>query len=257
MELSNTIVVFDLETTGTWVEKDKIVEIALIKHTPEGQQEVYVKRVNPGIPIPAVVTQIIGITNDDLKDAPFFKEIAGDVLRFIGNADLVGFGIERFDLPVLERELKDAGYLFDWQRLNVYDLQKVYHINERRDLSAAYQFYCQKNLINAHSALADTKATLEILWAQIAKYGKGEESLEFLSQFQYETNAEYYDSEQKFRWWNGKLYMMFGKYAKNYSLQEVAAKDKNYLKWILSADFSDEIKRVVDRALKGDFPVKT
>ncbi len=254
MKFTRDLVVLDLESTGTWIEKDKIIEIAMIKCKPSGERETYHKRVNPGIPIPRFIVELTGISDNDVKDAPTFKDIALEVLQFIGSSDLSGFNVERFDLPLLEREMWDAGQKLEWQKLNVYDAQKIYHINEKRDLTAAYKFYCSKELNNAHSALADTEATFGILEAQVVKYGE-DENLESLSRFNYETRAEYYDPDRKFRWWNGKLYMMFGKYAKQYSLQDLVKKDRGYLEWIVSADFSEEVKELVQNALNSKFPV--
>ncbi len=254
MRISKTLVVLDLETTGTWIEKDKIVEIAMIRCSPEGARETYHKRINPGIPIPANVSALIGIKNEDVKDAPFFREVAREILEFIGDANFGGFNVERFDLPLLEREMFEAGVKFEWQKHGIYDSQKVYHLNEKRDLTAAYRYYCQKDLINAHSALADVQATLEILAAQVDKYGKGRDELESLADFHYRTLAEFYDSERKFRWWNGELYPMFGKYAKRSSLQEIAKKDPEYLHWMATKDFSDEVKELAENALRGQFP---
>lgn len=255
MKLSNNLIVLDLETTGTWVEKDKIVEIAMIKCFPDGSRDTYLKRVNPGIPIPSDVSELIGITNDDLKDEPFFKEIATEVSAFLSGADLGGFNLERFDLPLLERELFESGHKFEWEKVKTYDAQKIFHINEKRNLTAAYKFYCNKELVNAHSALADTEATLEVLLGQVSKYGEGDDSIEQLGKFDYVTTAEFYDKEKKIRWWNGKLYMMFGKYAKRYSLQEVARKDPKYMEWIISANFNHEVKALIENALNGEFPV--
>lgn len=254
MKISKPLVVLDLETTGTWIEKDRIVEIAMIKVLPDGTREVYHRRVNPGMPIPAIVSALIGITNEDVKEEPFFRDIAAEVTAFIGEANLGGFNIERFDLPLLEREMFEAGIKFEWQKHGIYDSQKVYHLNEKRDLTAAYRFYCQKDLENAHTALADTQATLEILTAQVAKYGNGREELEALADFNYRTLAEFYDSERKFRWWNGELYPMFGKHAKRLSLQEIARKDPEYLNWIIAKDFSDSVKELAENALRGQFP---
>ncbi|MCK5494034.1 MAG: 3'-5' exonuclease, partial [Candidatus Omnitrophica bacterium] len=193
--------------------------------------------------------------NEDVKDAPLFKDIAMEILEFIDNCDFGGFNAERFDLPLLAREMRDSGNKFNWKICKVYDAQKVYHLNEKRDLTAAYKFYCNKNHDNAHSALADTEATLEILSAQVSQYGK-DDQLESLGSFEYKVIADFYDDERKFRWWNGKLYMMFGKYAKKCSLQEVASKDPKYLEWIVSAKFSEEIKGLVQDALIGKFPVQ-
>ena len=248
------MVVLDLETTGIWVERDKIIEIAMVKSFPDNHTETYLNKVNPGVPIPPVIRQLIGITDADVKDAPAFKDIAPEVLRFIGDSDLAGFNIEKFDLPLLEREVREANLQFNWRTHKVYDAQRVYHLNEKRDLYAAYKFYCDKDLNNAHSALADAQATLEILEAQVAKYGNGDASVEHLGQYRYRSTEEFYDREKKFRWWNGKLYMMFGKYANKYTLQEIVQKDRSYLEWILSAQFSEEVKELVENALNGRFP---
>ena len=254
MHLENTLVVLDLETTGTWIEKDKIIEIALIKTSPNGKTETYLKRVNPGMPLPKFISQLTGLTDADLKNAPAFKDIAREVFEFIGQADLAGFNVERFDLPVLEREMFYAGIKFEWQKLKIYDAQKVFHLNEKRDLAAAYQYYCKKELTNAHTALADAQATFEILAAQVDRYGAGEKFIKTLAQYEYTFSEDFYDAERKFRWWNGHLYMMFGKYAKKYSLQEVVQKDPGYLEWIMSADFSPEVKALVQSALQGHLP---
>ncbi len=254
MKLKKPLIVFDLETTGIWVEKDKIVEIAIIKLFPDGHQEKYEKRLNPEMPIPPVVSKLIGITDEDVKDAPKFKDVAAEILKIFEGAEVAGFNVVRFDLPVLERELNDAGLSFNWQTSMVYDAQKVFHINEKRDLTGALKHYCQKDLENAHSAMADTQATLDVLEAQVQKYGEGKEEIEVLSQFEYKRDEEFYDDDRKFRWWNGKLYMMFGKYARKASLQEVVKKDRGYLEWILSAKFSDEVKNLVQAAINGQFP---
>ena len=255
MELSNTLVVLDLDTTGTWVDRDRIIEIAMIKCAPDGTRETYDKRVNPGMLIPEVVSELTGITNEDVKGAPAFKDIAGEVLAFIKGCDVAGFNVCRFDFPLLQREIYDAGLKFNWEGIKLYDAQKVFHLNEKRDLTAAYNFYCQKDLKNAHSALADTQATLEVLESQVARYDQEEGLLESLGKFDYKQTAEFLDDERKFRWWNGKAYMMFGKYARKYSLQEVVRMDPGYLEWVLSAKFSEEVKTLVSNALQGRFPV--
>ncbi len=255
MELSNDLVILDLETTGTWVERDNIIEIAMIKCSPDGSRATYDKQVNPGIPIPPVVSELTGITNEDVGDAPVFRDLAGEIISFIGDSDFAGFNIERFDLPLLRREIYDAGLKVNWEGAKIFDVQKVFHLNEKRDLTAAYQFYCDKDLSNAHSALADTQATLEILEKQVSKYGEDTNALDSLRRFEYKKTSEFVDNERKFRWWNGKAYMMFGKYARKYSLQEVARMDRGYLEWIVSAKFSEEVKTLVSNALQGHFPV--
>lgn len=254
MKLNNTLVVLDIESTGTWVEKDRIIEIGLVKYSPDGAKETFCKRVNPGIPIPEVITQLTGITQMDVESAPPFKNLASAILQFIGASDLGGFNIERFDLPFLEREFQDAGFQFEWRSRKIYDAQKVYHLNEKRDLSAAYQFYCGKELVGAHSALVDSEAVLDILEKQIEKYGAGSDHLSVLDQFVYATTSDFLDSERKFSWWNGELYPMFGKYARKLSLQQIAKTDSGYLNWVLKSDFSESVKSIIRSALKGEFP---
>lgn len=256
MKLNRPLIIFDLETTGTWVSKDKIVEIGMIKLLPDGTKQEYIKRVNPGIPIPANVSRIIDITDEDVKNAPAFKAIAGKVLEFIGNADLAGFNIQRFDLPVLEREMLEANLSFHWQDRDIYDAQKIYHIHEKRDLVAAYQLYCAKELHNAHTALGDAEATMEILDAQIKRYGKEEQGIESLKDFEYESNSDYFDKERKFSWWNGQLYPTFGKYNRKKHIKDILKDDPHYLEWIISADFSVEVKEMLAKVLNGSFPEK-
>lgn len=256
MKLKNPLIVLDIESTGVWVEKDKIIEIALIKYHPDGRRETFYKRINPGISIPKIVTNLTGIADEDVKNAPYFRHVAQDMLEFLAEADLGGFNVERFDLPLLEREFFEIGIKFEWKQRRIYDAQKVFHLNEKRDLSAAYKFYCDKELIGAHSAMADSEAVYEILAQQVARYGEGKEEITALDKFEYTVNSEFYDSDRKFCWWNGKLYPTFGKYARRLSLQELVKADPNWLNWILKSDFSDTVKNVVRGALKGEYPVK-
>jgi len=256
IKLRRPLVIFDLETTGTWVEKDKIVEIGMVKLLPDGGRENYVKRINPGMPIPANVTRIIGIKDSDVKDEPYFKDIAREIPEFIGDSDLGGFNIQRFDLPILERELLEAGISFHWRDRDIYDAQKIYHLHEKRDLMAAYKLYWGGELLAAHSAVGDAEATTEIHAAQIKKYGSEEKGIESLKDFDYERSTGYFDKERKFCWWNGELYPTFGKYGRKKHIKEIVKKDREYLKWILTKDFSEEVKAMIEKALAGELPVK-
>jgi len=254
MKLIKPLVVLDLETTGIWIEKDRIIEIGMVKVMPDGKEEVYSSHVNPCMPIPPVVTELTGITDADVKDAPAFAAIAPKVLSFLEGADLGGFNVERFDLPLLAREFTDAGIKFEYANRTIYDAQKVYHLHERRDLSAAFAFYCHQDLKDAHSATADAKATLAILQEQLKRYTPSREDIEALKDFNYKQSSEYFDLERKFRWWNGDLYMTFGKYAKKEPLKVIAKKDPQYLEWVLDKDFSDEVKTMIQDVLNGHHP---
>jgi DNA polymerase III subunit epsilon len=254
MKLSRPLVVLDLETTGIWKEKDKIVEIGMVKLLPEGSKETYLKRVNPGIPIPIKISALINIADEDVKDEPPFNEIAREVLDFIGDSDIGGFNVERFDIPLLERELVNAGIKLDMGNRKVYDAQKIYHIHEKRDLTAAYGFYCGKELRNAHTALGDVEATIEIFEAQVDKYGTAGEGVESLQEFDYKPRQGNFDVEGKFRWWNGELYPTFGKHARRKNIQQLVASERGYLQWILDSDFSDKVKDMVSDAMNGRFP---
>lgn len=254
MKLTRPLVVLDLETTGTWIEKDRIIEIGMIRCEPDGLRRTYERLIHPGMPIPPKISQVTGLTDNDVKEAPYFSAVAGEVMSFLDQADLAGFNLERFDLPVLSRELTDAGQTLDLKNRYIYDAQKIYHLHERRDLTAAYLFYCGNNFTDAHSALADSEATLAVLAAQIEKYGQGSREIEVLRNFEYEKNDDYFGTERKFRWWNGELHMMFGKYSRKV-LRNIAKTDRGYLEWILKQDFSDEVKELIEKALQGQFPV--
>lgn len=254
LKLTHPLVVLDLETTGNWVEKDRIIEIAMIRLAPDGQEQRFQSYVNPGMPVPRKIQEMTGITEETVRSAPPFKQIAPNVLAFIGEADLSGFNVERFDLKILERELFSAGFKFDWRTRTIYDAQKIYHRNERRDLKAAYQFYCAKELKNGHTAMGDTEATLEILAAQLERYGDPAQGVASLREPESKEPSEFFDEEKKFQWWNGQLYPAFGKYARKSPLKEIARKEPDYLRWMLRSDFPEQVKAMIRGVLEGRFP---
>ena len=170
LQLTKPIVFIDLETTGINVSLDKIVEIALVKIMPDGTQQVKRKLVNPEMSIPEQVVAIHGISDEMVKDAPTFKQIANEIKQFIEGADLGGYNSNRFDIPMLNEEFLRAGISADMENRQLLDVQKVFHKMEQRTLTAAYKFYCNKNLEDAHTAEADAMATWEVLEAQVAKY---------------------------------------------------------------------------------------
>ncbi|HLR50221.1 MAG TPA: 3'-5' exonuclease, partial [Candidatus Sphingobacterium stercoripullorum] len=170
LSLKRPIAFFDIESTGVNVSSDRIVEIAIIKVNPDQSEEVLIKRINPEIPIPLESSLIHGIYDEDIKDEPSFKEVATEVAMFLGDSDLAGYNSNKFDVPLLMEEFLRAGVEFDIEGRSLVDVQNIFHLMEQRTLKAAYKFYCEKDLKNAHSAEADVRATYEVLKAQIEKY---------------------------------------------------------------------------------------
>ena len=170
LNLRNPLAFFDLETTGTNISQDRIIEIAIVKVMPNGEQQKKYTRINPTIPIPAETSLIHGIYDKDVKDSPTFKQIASELLKFLEGCDLAGFNIIKFDVPMLVEEFLRAGIEFEIGHKKLIDAQKIYHLMEKRTLSAAYNFYCNKNLAEAHNAMSDTLATIEVLEAQVSRY---------------------------------------------------------------------------------------
>ena len=170
LNLKNSIAFFDLEATGTNVSTDRIVEISIVKLNPDGGQQIYTRRVNPGVPIPLEASLIHGLYDKDLKNEPYFKDLAQEVFQFIGMSDLAGFNVLKYDIPLLVEEFLRSGIDFDLEKRNLLDAQKIFHLMEKRNLSSAYKFYCGKKLENAHSAEADTLATVDVFRAQMERY---------------------------------------------------------------------------------------
>ena len=183
LKLSKPICFFDLETTGVNITTDRIVEISILKVHPEGKEETKTWLVNPEMPIPKEVTAIHGISDADVADQPTFKQLAKEIYNMIKDSDLGGFNSNRFDIPLLAEEMLRAEVDFDMKNRVAIDVQTIFHKMEQRTLSAAYQFYCNKNLDDAHSAEADTKATYEVLVAQLTKYEQIENDTKFLAEF--------------------------------------------------------------------------
>ncbi|TAH01809.1 MAG: DNA polymerase III subunit epsilon [Sphingobacteriales bacterium] len=170
LQLKRPLAFFDLETTGVNVASDRIVEISILKAMPDGTQQIKTLKINPRIPIPVESSLVHGIYDEDIKDAPTFKQASQEIIDFLGDADLAGYNSNRFDIPVLMEEFLRVKAVFDIDNRHFVDVQNVFHQMEQRTLKAAYKFYCDKDIINAHSAEADIKATYEVLLAQIAKY---------------------------------------------------------------------------------------
>ena len=244
LNLRNPLVFFDLETTGINIVKDRIVEISFVKVHPNGKEECKTRRINPEMPIPPESTAIHGITDEDVKDCPTFKEIAKSLAAQIEGCDLAGYNSNRFDLPLLAEEFLRAGVDIDLNKRKFIDVQTIFHKMEQRTLSAAYKFYCDKSLENAHTAEADTMATYEILKAQLDRYPDDlQNDMEFLSKYSSFTNNVDFAGRMVYNE-DGKEVINFGKY-KGKLVEEVLKNDPGYYSWIMNGDFPLNTKKVL------------
>ncbi|NLU91579.1 3'-5' exonuclease [Chitinophaga sp. Ak27] len=232
--LKRPLAVIDLETTGTNVASDRIIEIAIIKVFPDKTTQSKVKRIHPGMPIPAGSTAIHGIKDEDVKDAPTFKQAAHELKQFMDNCDLAGYNSNRFDIPLLVEEFLRAGIEFDVSKRKFVDVQRIFHLMEKRTLAAAYKFYCDKQLENAHSAEADALATYEILEAQLGRYEHLQQDVDALAEFTKE--EDYIDFARRLVMQGGQEVFNFGKY-KGRSVREVLKAEPQYYDWMMKADF--------------------
>ena len=254
LNLKNPIIFFDLETTGINFTHDRIVEISYMKISPNGDEEIKTRRINPEMPIPAAATAIHGISDDDVKDSPTFKSIAKSLVAQIEGCDLAGYNSNRFDIPMLMEELLRAGVEIDLRKRKFIDVQVIFHKMEQRTLSAAYKFFCDKDLENAHSAEADTKATYEILKAQLDRYPDLENSVDFLDQFSRQNDFVdfagriIYDDK-------GVEVFNFGKH-KGRPVVEVLENESSYYTWMMNGDFSLDTKRVLTQIKMRSFGSK-
>ena len=245
LNLTTPIVFFDLETTGTDINKDRIVEICYLKVWPNGNEDAHTMRINPDMHIPEEASSVHGIYDDDVKDCPKFKEVAKNIAKDFEGCDIAGFNSNRFDVPLLAEEFLRAGVDIDLARHRFIDVQVIYHKKEQRTLSAAYQFYCGKNLEDAHTALADTRATYEVLKAQLDKYPDLKNDIKFLSEYSsFSRNVDFagrmvYDDQ-------GNEVFNFGKY-KGQLVKDVLAKDPGYYGWILGSEFTLNTKAALTR----------
>ncbi len=253
LNLKRPIIFFDLETTGTNIMHDRIVELSYIKIYPNGTEEEKTRRLNPEMHIPEAATAIHHITDEDVKDAPTFKMIAKDLLRIFEGCDIAGFNSNKFDVPVLMEEFLRVGLKFDVSNRKFIDVQTIFHKMEQRTLVAAYKFYCNKDLENAHSALADTRATYEVLKEQLNKYKNLENNVDFLSEYSSQ-NKNVDLAGRIIKNENDEIVFNFGKY-KGQKVEDVLKKDAGYYSWVLQGDFTQNTKDVLTR-LKIEFSKK-
>jgi DNA polymerase III subunit epsilon len=246
LNLKNPLVFFDLETTGTNINSDRIVEICYLKVHPNGNEEAKTYRINPEMHIPEDSTAIHGIKDEDVADCPTFKQMAANIKNDLEGCDFAGFNSNRFDVPVLAEEFLRAGVEIDLSKRKFIDVQVIFHKMEQRTLSAAYKFYCDKNLEDAHTAEGDTRATFEVLKAQLDKYSNDlKNDVDFLSDYSsYNKNVDFagrmiYDDKDR-------EIFNFGKY-KGKLVVDVLHQDPGYYSWILNSDFTLNTKAMLTK----------
>ena len=244
LKLTRPIACVDLETTGVSVTQDRIVEISIIKIHPDGKREVKTRRINPGMPIPIEASKIHGIYDADVANEPSFKELANSIKQFLENCDLCGFNSNKFDFPILTEEFFRVGLDVNFRDRHLVDVQQIFFKKEPRNLSAAYKFYCGKELVDAHSAEADALATMDILFAQISHYDELSDSVEELAVLS--KGEDFLDYSRRIKLVNGIPLFNFGKF-KDKAVTEVLKKEPQYYDWMMKGDFALDTKNVLSK----------
>lgn len=244
LNLKNPLVFFDIESTGLNVATDRIVEISMVKVNIDGSCEVKTRRLNPTIPISEEAYKVHGISNEDVADEPTFAQIAKSLAKWLEGCDIAGYNSTKFDIPLLSEEFLRAEVDFDFRKRKTIDVQNIFHKMEQRTLVAAYKFYCQKDLNNAHSAEADTMATYEVLKAQLDRYPEDlQNDVKFLADFS--TRSKFADYAGRIVYDdNGVAIFNFGKH-KGLPVTEVLRKEPSYYAWMMNGDFTLDTKKVL------------
>ncbi|MBL0103860.1 MAG: 3'-5' exonuclease [Bacteroidetes bacterium] len=243
LNLKRPIAFIDLETTGVNVGADRIVELAILKIFPNGTRDSRVYKVNPTIPIPEESSKIHGIYDKDVKDCPTFKDISKEINTLLGDCDMAGYNSNKFDTPLLIEEFTRCDIHFDLASRKLIDVQNIFHKMEQRTLSAAYKFYCNKDLQNAHTAEADTLATFEVMLAQLEKYDTLKNDVDFLSQFSSITKNVDLAGRIVFND-KGEEVFNFGKY-KGKLVADIFESEPSYYDWMMKGDFATNTKNVI------------
>ncbi len=255
LELDKPIIIFDLETTGLIMSMDRIVELAYIKIFPNGKVVKEDAFLNPEMKISEEASAIHGITEEQIKDKPSFKDRSQEFWDIFSNCYYSGFNVIGFDLPMLKREFLRVGMDFQYTSDDIVDAKTIFHEMEKRTLSAAYKFYCDKEHVDAHNALADVEVTAEVLTSQILKY-RDILDRDFIRKIHSGSDMEkYVDGDRKFYWRDGEAYFSFSKFKDN-PLKKIVETEPGFLQWMLNADFPEETKTIIKKALNGDFPKK-
>ena len=259
MKINKPLVFFDIESTGLDITKDKIIEITILKLSISGRKNTFTFRINPEIPIPSENSKIHGIYDKDVKNSPSFKKVGNKIKKLLYKCDLVGFNILKFDLPILIEEFKNNKISFSINNINIIDVQKLYHLMEKRNLSSAYKFYCNKTLKNSHSSFSDTMATYEIFLNQLKKYDNQEvfdlkgnkmgKISKNLNKINNTLNNNMIDLEGRFIMDNDDPVFNFGKY-KGKKIKEILKTNPGYFNWIIKGKFSNDTKENLKKIKK-------
>lgn len=245
LKLTRPIAFFDLETTGTNIVSDRIVEISILKVMPNGDENCITRRVNPGMHIPEASTAVHHITDEDVADKPKFNDIAKEIANMINDCDIAGYNSNKFDVPVLAEEFARADVDFDWSARKFVDVHVLFLKKEPRTLSAAYKFYCEKDLEGAHAADADTYATYEVLQSQLDRYSDIENTVDFLSEYTHQTKNVDFAGRIIYNDKNQEIFN-FGKY-KGQLVEDVLQRDRGYYDWMMKGEFLSNTKQVMTR----------
>ncbi|MFZ4397222.1 MAG: exonuclease domain-containing protein [Kiritimatiellia bacterium] len=253
VKLDRPLAILDIEATGISPRADRIVELAILRLDPDGTEQLRTWLVNPTLAIPVETTAIHGITDDVVKNCPTFAQVAGEVKAFIGTSDLAGYNIGRFDVPMLCEEFLRAGVAFEADSRRVLDAQRIFHLREPRDLSAALVFYCGQAHVDAHGAEGDVRATRNVLLGQFQKYTDLPTDMEELDRMFNARDPFHADRSGRFRWVDGELVVNFGK-KKGTRVRALTKDDPGFLKWIMKNDFPLDTRRIAENALAGIYP---
>jgi DNA polymerase-3 subunit epsilon len=248
LKLERPIVVFDIEATGPLSRTDRIVEIACVKIHPDGRREEWVRRLDPGIPIPPAATAVHGIRDSDVAGLPRFPAVAAELAALLEGCDLAGYNITGFDLPVLRAEFLRAGVAFDVEGRRLVDGQRIFFAREPRNLAAAARFYCETELAGAHNALADADMTARVIAGQLARYADLPRSVPQLHEMFCEGVDKDLDPEGRFRLINGEPTVNFGR-NRGRTLRDISREEPGFLKWILKGNFSTPVKDIARKFL--------
>lgn len=253
LSLKRPVIFFDLETTGLNTFSDRIIEICVIKLFPDGSCDTRTRRINPEIAISKESSRITGIYKEDLEGSPKFKTVAKGLLEFLEGADISGYNVLRFDIPLLNEEFKRNGFVWDMSDVKVVDVQRIYHKREPRGLEAALKYYCNETLKGAHAAENDVEATIKVLEGQIAMYDDLPRDFESLAE--YCKDERWVDATGRLHWVDGEVAVAFGKKAGT-SLRKLVKTDKGFLDWVCKNDFPQDVKEIIKDALAGRFLTK-